>query len=137
MPQELTAAMKTAKEIERSLVQNENRLAYVQDEVKRLNTTKETMQAEIDRKTADYNIYIAQRDTDSKKMRQDVFDGQEQLAKDKAEFQKILVQFQKDKQVHLESVQGFEVNKTRNEAQMNNIREFVIAVQRACSLIGL
>lgn len=137
MAQELSTAMKTAKEIERSLVQNENRLAYIQDEVKRLTGTRDSMQAEIDKKTADYNIYIAQRDTDSKKMRADILAEHDQLNKDKKEFQGILQQFQKEKQVHLESVQGFDVNKKRNEDQMNNIREFVIAVQRACSLLGL
>lgn len=137
MAQELSMAMKTAKEIERNLVQSENRLAFIQDELKRITATRDSMQAEIDKKTADYNIYIAQRDADSKKMRQDVLAERDQLSKDKVEFQGILQQFQHDKQVHLESIQGFETNKTRNEAQMNNIREFIIAVQRACSLLGL
>lgn len=129
--------MTTQKEIDRTLVASENRLAYIQDEVKRLNLTKETLQAEIDKKTADYNIFIAQRDTDSKKMREDILQERDQLAKDKVEFQDILKRFQKEKESHKESVDGFSNDKTRNEAQMNNIREFVIAVQRACSLLGL
>lgn len=129
--------MTTQKEIDRTLVASENRLAYIQDEVKRLNLTKETLQAEIDKKTADYNIYIAQRDTGSKKMREDILQERDQLAKDKVEFQDILKRFQKEKESHKESVDGFSNDKTRNEAQMNNIREFVIAVQRACSLLGL
>lgn len=137
MPQELTTALKTAKDIERSLVQHENRLAYVQDELKRVTQSKDAMQAEIDRKAADYNIYIAQRDTDSKKMRQEIVDERTKLDGEKKQFQDILVQFQKEKQGYLDSVHAFETNKTRNEAQMNNIREFVIAVQRACSLLGL
>lgn len=137
MPQELTAAPKTSKELDKALVHSENRLAYAQDELKRVQQTRDTLQTEIDRKMADYNIFIAQRDAESKKIREDVLAERDQLAKDKKEFQEILQQFQKDRQVHLQSVQEFQVNKDRNEAQMNNIREFVIAVQRACSLIGL
>jgi len=137
MPQELTAGMKAAKEIERSLVQNENRLAYIQSEVKRLSEAKEKVEADIKEKMSNYDIFIAQRDSESKKIRQAVMDDRDQLAKEKEEFKGILAKFQAEKATHLESVQGFETNKTRNEAQMNNIREFIIAIQRACSLLGL
>lgn len=137
MAQELSTAMKTAKDIEKQLVQSENRLAYVQDEVKRLTQTKDSMQAEIDKKTADYNIYIAQRDNDSKKMRQDLLEEREQMAKDKQEFQGMLVKFQKEKEGFADKAKIMETQNAKHEAQMNNIREFVIAVQRACSLLGL
>lgn len=137
MAQELSAAMKTAKDIERQLTVAENRLAYVQDECKRLGTTRDAQQAEIDRKTADYNIYISQRDTDSKRMRQDVLEERAQMDKDKVDFQALLIQFQKDKQ-GLEQVRhDFEVEKAKNVTQTENIRQFIIAVQRACSLLGL
>lgn len=134
---EMTVAMKTAKDIEKSLVQSENRLAYVQDEVKRATQTRDNIEAEISRKSADYDIYIAKRDADSKKIRQDALDLQEQLNKDKAEFHAILAQFQKEKLSIAEQASTLKAQNVRHEAEMNNIREFIKAVQRACSVIGL
>lgn len=134
---EMTVALKTAKEIERALTQHENRLAYVQEEVKRLTATRDSIQEEINKKSADYDVYIGKRDADSKKIRQDALDEQTQLSKDKAEFQAILQAFQKDKQIHLESKQGSENEKKKIDQQRNDVREFIIAVQRASSLLGL
>lgn len=137
MSSELSTALKTAKDIEKQLTVAENRLAYVQDETKRLVATREKQQAEIDQKTADYNIYISQRDTDSKKMRQDVLDGQTQLDKDKVEFQGILQSFQTEKRAYESAREGFSNEQKKTGAQMDNIRQFIIAVQRASSLLGL
>jgi uncharacterized protein (DUF3084 family) len=137
MPQELTTALKTAKDIEKQLVVAENRLAYIQEETKRLTTTRDSIQEEINKKSADYDVYIGKRDADSKKIRQDALDEQSQLLKDKTEFQTMLQAFQKERQVYMESKQGFENEKKKNELDRTNIREFIIAVQRACSVIGL
>jgi type II secretory pathway component PulM len=137
MSHEMTTAMKTAKTIEKELVQNENRLAYVQDEVKRLNLAKDAQQAEIDKKTADYNIYISQRDAESKKIRLDVLAEREQLDKDKQEFNAILRDFQNQKVAFADQSRIVAEQNAKHEEQMNNVRSFVIAVQRACSLLGL
>lgn len=118
-------------------VQWENRVAYQKGEHDRLVKAKETLQSEIDRKTSDYSIYVSQKDAESKKIRQDALDSQEQLAKDKQEFQGILQDFQKQKAEFSEAQKGKDNDRAKVEAQMNNIREFVIAVQRACSLLGL
>jgi phage-related protein len=137
MSEKMDVAVRGVKEMNMEIVQWENRLQFVQDEVKRLNASKEAMQGEIDKKTADYNIYMAQRDAETKKIRQDVTDDRAQMDKDKAEFHKIVQQFQKEKQGVLEAKQTHEVEKAKNEAQLNNIRQFIIAVQRASSLLGL
>ena len=137
MPQELTVALKTAKDIEKQLTVAENRLAYVQDETKRLIATRDKQQAEIDEKTANYNIFISQRDTDSKRMRQEIQDQHVQLEKDKAEFQGILQQFQQSKKALQVERDAFENDKRKTGAQTNSIREFIIAVQRASSLLNL
>lgn len=118
-------------------VQWENRVAFQKGEHDRLVKAKEALQAEIDKKTADYAIHLAQRDSDSKKMRQDVLQDREQMDKDKSDFHEILKSFQAEKEAFLKGQEGSQNEKAKLEAEKNNIREFVIAVQRACSLIGL
>lgn len=137
MAQELSIALKTAKDIERQLTVAENRLAYVQDECKKLATTKEALQGDIERKTSDYNIFMAQRDVETKKMRQDVFEERAQMDKDKAEFQGILQKFKLEQNALASTREEFENDKRKTGAQLDNIRQFIIAVQRASSLLGL
>lgn len=137
MPQELTAALKAAKDIDRNLTVSENRLQFVTDEVKRLTATRDAMQAEIDQKAANYNIYIAQRDAETKKIRQDTLESTDQLAKDKKEFQDILKQFQNDKASVDHDKNANEAERGKIKAQKEAIQGFITAVQRACSLLGL
>lgn len=118
-------------------VQWENRIAYQKGEHDRLLKAKESLQAEIDRKSSDYAIHMAQVDSTSKKLRQDTLDGNNQLSRDKADFQEVLKEFQKQKQEFIDSQKETDSLKVQNEAKMNNIKEFIIAVQRACSLLGL
>lgn len=134
---EMTTALKTAKELERNLVQHENRLAFTQDEVKRLTATKDSLQDEIAKKSADYDLYIGKRDADSKKMRQSILDEQTKLDASKHEFQTLLAAFAKERQAHMESIQGADNEKKKIERQQNDVRQFIIAVQRASSLLGL
>jgi chromosome segregation ATPase len=136
MAQELSTALKTAKSIEKELTVAENRLAYVQEEVKRLTASKEAIQDDLAKKSADYELYIGKRDADSKKMRQDVLDERAQLERDKVEFQTILQTLKQDKQAHESSKEEVVNLKKRNEATKSNIDQFIIAVQRAFSLLG-
>lgn len=136
MSDKIATAVKGVKAIDAEIVQWENRLGFVQDEVKRLSDTKEKMQSEIDQKTAYYNIYIAQKDNESKRMRQEQVESQEQLAKDKSDFMEILTQFKAEKDAFEEEKKGSENLKAQYEDKMNNVRQFIIAVQRAFSLLG-
>jgi hypothetical protein len=136
MSDKIETAVRGVKAINSEIVQWENRLQFVQDEVKRLSDTKNAMQAEIDKKTADYNIYIAQKDTDSKRMRQDTVADRDQLTKDKAEFLAMLEQHKKDKDSFAESKQSVDIQNAQFEEKMNNVRQFIIAVQRAFSVLG-
>jgi hypothetical protein len=137
MPQEMTVAMKTAKEIEKNLTVAENRLAYVQEECKRFAATKENLQGEVDKKVADYNMYVAAKDAETKKLRQDVFQEREQMEKDKVEFQSILQKFKLEQNALASAKEEFDNDKRKTGAQVDNIRQFIIAVQRASSLLGL
>jgi len=137
MNDKVETATRSLKAVGTEITQWENRLQFVKDEHDRLSKAKDALQAEIDRKSADYAIFISQRDAESKKMREDVLHEREQMNADKAEFQKILQQFQNDKNTHLEAVSGFAADKQKVQAQIDNIRQFIIAVQRASGLLGL
>jgi len=115
----------------------DNKKQFMEDEVKRLTQTRDELQEKIDSQMANYNMYIAQRDSESKKFRQEVLDEKSTLESEKAEFQAVLEQFKKDKAVLAEQKSGFEREREKSVAEKDNIRQFVIAVQRACSLLGL
>jgi len=132
-----TESSVAVKETNAELTRWENRKGFLEDEIKRLMQTKETLQEEIDRKSADYNIYISQRDAESKKIRQDVLDEQATLAEQKAEFQAVLKTFQNEQALFAKEKETVQNQNARFEQQMNNIRQFIIAVQRASSLLGL
>lgn len=137
MSDKIDTAVRSVKAMNTEIVQWENRLQFVQDEVKRLNQTRDTLQAEIERKTADYNVYMAQRDSETKKIRQDSMDSAAQLAMDKAEFQGILQQFQKDRAAFEHEKMGVDSEKSKVQGQKDSIRGFITAVQRAMSLLDL
>lgn len=121
---------KTAEE-----VQWENRIAFQKSEHDRLVKAKDMMQAEIDKKTVDYNVYLAQKDTDSKKSRQEVQDQTEQLLKDKQEFQAILQSFQMEKSAYLAEKSNTSKELAKANQKMDDIKGFIAAVQRAMTLL--
>ena len=137
MSAQMSEAMKSAKQIQTEMVQWENRLENVKSELERTQKTKDDLQAQIDKKTSDYNIYMSQRDADTKKMRQDTNEGNEQLLKDKAEFQAMLLEFRKEKQEFEAAKNNVDVDMAKMNAQKENIKGFIQAVQRACGLLGL
>ena len=134
---EMSVALKTAKEIEKQLVVSENRLAFIKDEVEQAKKTKDALDAEIAKKSTDYNIYMAQKDSEIKGLRKELNDDRAKLEQDKHEFQGILQKFQQERAQFLEQKHIVENQNAQHEEKMNQIRQFVIAVQRACSVIGL
>lgn len=137
MSDKIQAAVRGIKAIDSEIVQWENRLEFVKNETERLTKTRDALQAEIDKKTADYQIYLSQKDVESKKIQQDALDGQTQLAKDKAEFQNILKAFQKERQDFLGQKQEVDAQALQAKAKLDNIQQFIMAVQRAISVLGL
>jgi chromosome segregation ATPase len=137
MASELGTALKSAKEVDRQLTVAENRFAYVQEEIKRATENKEKLNSEITVKKAEYDMYIAGKDAEWKKVRQDVLDERAQLDKDKVEFQGILQKFKLEQNALASDRETFENDKRKTGAQVENIKQFVMAVQRACSLLGL
>src|ERR1700753_2272362 len=125
MPTEVKDAMKNLKTIGNELTVWENRLEVAKSEAHKLSQTKDALQAEIDRKTSDFNIYMSQRDAEVKKSRADMLVARDQLSKDKAEFMGIVKAHQEAK-ANLESEKHlFEIQKAKHLATIQNVQEFI------------
>jgi archaellum component FlaC len=125
------------KTLDKDLVLAENELQAVREEVERLNKAKDALQSEIEKKTADYNIHFSGRDAESKRKHQDVLLQSEQLVKDKQEFQAMLQQFQKDKAAFSDSKKTIDIQNAKYAEQINNVQQFLTAIKRAYSVLGI
>lgn len=115
----------------------QNRIDFLKTEHDRLFKAKEALSSEIGRKTTDYELYMGQKDAESKRLRQDALDSQEQLAKDKAEFQGILKQFQSDKSALEKEQHDLNTDRVKVCSRLEQIGHFIQAVQRDITVLGL
>lgn len=130
-------AVKNLKTIGSEVTVWENRLEYAKTEVAKQNAARDTLTAEIEKKSADFSVYISQRDAEAKKMRSDALAEKEKLESNKAEFQEILRQHQIDKSAFEEQKRDLEIQKLRHASQIQNVQEFVTAIRRAVGLLGI
>lgn len=137
MSKDIAVVAKTARTLDAEITQWENRKSFVEGEVKRLNELKGGLESEIAQKQSDYKIFMSQKDEESKKIRQNALDERARLDKDILLFQNVLQQFQKDKAAFVDMKNVIDAQTAKHEEQMNNVRQFIIAVQRATSLLGL
>lgn len=136
MSQPLSTAMKTGKDLQAEMTQWENRRDFVKNEHDNLKLAKETLQKEIDQKTADYTLMMSSRSSELNKRAEDVAKDKSKLEESKLEFMNILKEFQRDKSGHEEAKKSLEIEKKKLDERRSRIDEFVIAFQRAYSLIG-
>jgi predicted nucleic acid-binding Zn-ribbon protein len=80
---------------------------------------------------------MGQKDAESKRLRADVLSSQEQLNKDKTEFQEILKSFQAEKTALETEKQTIESDRRKVAGQMENIGHFIQAIRRDISVLGL
>lgn len=134
---ELTVAMKTAKTINQELVVAENRVEFLKAEEIRLKKSNEATRDEIDKKSQDYSIYMGQKDAETKQLRANLLVEREQFSKEKADFMGILQDHQKEKAALASEKHAFESEKSKHTGQVENVQQFVIAIRRAVSLLGI
>jgi hypothetical protein len=134
---EVKDAVKNLKTIGSELTVWENRLEVAKSELQRVTQARDALQAEIDKKSSDYSVYIAQRDAENKKAYSDIAAQRDQLNKDKAEFQNILKQHQIVKATLDQDKQALDIQKLRFDATTKNVQEFITAVRRASGLLGI
>jgi hypothetical protein len=115
----------------------ENRLAFVTAEYDRLFKAKEALQIEIDKKMSDYNIYMAQRDAETKKARADALALGDTMAKDKAELYSILKKFQDDKAAVDDERESLAIQRNQVKERFEAIRNFIVAIQRDITVLGI
>src|SRR4029077_5366274 len=125
MSAEVATAVKNLKTIGTEITQWENRAEVVKTEVDKLNKTRDALQAEIDKKSSDFNIYMNQKDLEMKKSRADILAEREQLEKNKAEFQDILKKHQEAKAALASERQTFEIAQLRHASTTKNVQEFI------------
>ena len=136
MSDKVDTAVRSLKAVGTEITQWENRLDYVKGEVERATKTRDALQAEIAKKSEDYNVWMGQQDAEVKKGRADLLIEQQQLAKDKADFMTILKQHQNDKASLEQQKQELEVQKLKHAGSVDNVQQFITAVRRASGLLG-
>jgi chromosome segregation ATPase len=137
MSTEVATAVKNLKTIGTEITQWENRAEVVRAEHDRLLQARDALQAEIQQKTSDFAIYMAQRDSEAKAQRTELNAEREKLAKDKEEFQAILKQHKTERDSLNSDKQQFEIQKLKHEASTKNVQDFILAVRRASGLLGI
>lgn len=129
-------ALQTKQQMQDEVVYT-NRVEFLKAEHDRLLKAKETLAAEISRKTTDYELYMGQKDAESKRLRADALASHEQLAKDKTEFLSTLQQFKLDKAEFEKTKSDHDIDKAKVSARLEQIGHFIQAVKRDISVLGL
>ena len=115
----------------------QNRIDYLKAEHERLSKAKDQLHNEITKKTSDYELYMAQKDAESKRIRADALTQQDQLAKDKTEFQLILKTHQEEKQKLEKEKNDLTIERNKVTSRLEQIGHFIQAVQRDITVLGL
>lgn len=137
MSAQMTEAMKSAKTIQAEMTQWENRLDVLRSDHERLSKAKDALQADIDRKTSDYEVFIAARNSDIAKLREETDNQAKELARQKEEFKTILSNFHKEKQAFEAQNHSLAGERASLEKRNAAVNDFIIAVQRALTVLGL
>jgi len=130
-------AVRGLKAVGAEITQWENRLEFVKQEVEKNTKARDSLLAEIAKKTDDFNGYMAMKDAEIKQSRTAMLAEKDELAKQKAEFQAILEQHRKDKEALSDDRKNFEIEKQKSAASAQNIQDFIQAVRRAAGLLGI
>ena len=136
MSQNMEIAQKTMKAATAEMVQWENRIEGMKETHNNMLRQKEALESEINRKRADFDNYISMKDSDIKKGRESMVVDQQTLLAQKEEFKKVLQQHEIDKSNYLQAVKEIEIDRTKVMENRGRVDQFIIALQRAYTLIG-
>lgn len=136
MSEKAAVAVQSIKAAQAEMVQWENRVAGLRSDYENLQRQNAALSAEIDRKRTDFDLYMSAKDAEIKNNRATLMADQEEHNKQKVEFLEIMKKFRQE-QVDFEAqkkVLNDELAKIAD--RRGKIDQFVIALQRAYSLIG-
>lgn len=134
---EVKEAVKNLKTIGSELTIWENRLEVAKTELQKAQQARDALQAEIDKKTTDFNLFMSNRDADNKKERAKIVEEHETVERLKGEFQGILKAHQAEKAGLEQAKREFDIQKLRHDKKVNDVNEFITAVRRASGLLGV
>lgn len=128
--------MATLTEKERELTALENRIAFETNKMKDLQKQSEKLQSDISEKRTQYELFMNQRDAETKKAHNDILADREKLESDKAEFVKILNDLNTQKNKLEADKHAFESEKQKIQGLKDNLDGCITAIRRAVSLIS-
>lgn len=125
------------KLIDAESVKLENKLEDLHKEVEQLTRAKDSLVLEVGKKTDDFNTYMAMKDSEIKKSRTQLLEEQQDFNNQKSEFQAIIKQHQETVKSFQEEKRLYEIHKLKQDSLVKNTQEFITAVRRASSLLGI
>ena len=126
-------SLKDAKE----QVQYENRVEFLKSEHDRLQKANDLLQADINKKSSDYQLFISMKDSESKKLRADAVAAHEQTEKNKQEFNDVLIAHKADKEAFDLAKQTLERDQRIVAGQKEQISQFIQALRRDLSVLDI
>lgn len=137
MKEQIELAARNLKTVGTEITQWENRLEHVKMEADKNARTRDALQAEIDKKTSDFSIYINQRDAETKNGYAVLLADREKLNGEKEEFRQILEAHRRDRDTLDAEKRVFDIEKLKFAATTQNVQEFITAIRRAVGVLGI
>lgn len=132
----MAVAAKTMKQAQAEMVQWENTLEGIENKVKALVKQRDDIQSTIDKKLADFETTISFKRVDLQKRETALDEERKRVALAKEELDKAVKTMQTERAVVQKDRDAVEIGKKVNDARKGNIDQFVIALQRAYTLVG-
>ena len=131
------ATVHASKAVGAEITRWENKLEEVKAQVEKQTQVRDALVAEIESKTNNFEIYMAGRTNEDKRVKAEIAASREQLVKDQSEFQAILLEYRNEKNAVESERKHLELEKVRHAGSVQNVQEFVTAIRRAVGLLGI
>lgn len=132
----MQVAAKTMKQAQAEMVQWENTLEGLESKVKALIKTRDDLQSTIDKKMSDFELTISFRRQEMAKREEYLAEEKRKVDSAKEELFKATKAMQEERASFAKDKDGIAVGKKVNEDRKAKIDQFVIALQRAYTLVG-
>lgn len=126
----------TRKEIIRESVKLENELAALKEEVSALTRQKNEIQARIDKTVSDAELSLSLKRTDYLKREERINDQIKSVNQTQTELKEAVDKLTADKEALRKERAAFEIEKASLKHRRNAIDQFIVALQRAYTLVS-
>lgn len=129
-------AAKTMKQAQQEMVQWENTLETLENKVKSKIVERDSLQAMIDKKTTDFEQSISYRRQELANQAEKIEIDKKKISESKEELNKLVKEMQFERSELNKEKDAVLVGKKVNEERKSKYDQFVIALQRAYTLVG-